>query len=112
MSIGKDSIQKRVAKTTENTEPVVDATAERVETKSATSKKPAAKRTTGTTAGKSAAKSPTKKPAAPKAEDAPAVGTAVMANVSPEVVEKVTGHPENAKVAHVQIGGKMPSYLL
>ncbi len=107
MSIGKDSIQKRVAKTTEAAETVVENAPKAVETKPAAAKKPAAKKT-GTTAAKTVAKTPAKKPATPK----PAVGTAVMANVSPEVVEKVTGHKENSAVKHVQIGGKLPTHLL
>ena len=107
MAIGKSSIEKRVAKTTEET-----ATAEVVtETKAApktAAKKPAAKSSsTAKKPSSTTAKNPaTKKPAAPK------VDTGVLANVSPETVEKVTGHKENAKVEITQIGGKMPTHLL
>lgn len=105
MALGKSSIEKRVAKVAEPTpaeevKPVEAAPA--AEEKPAT-KKPAAKKTTT-----GAKKAPAKKPAAPKAEPT----TGVIANVSPEVVEKVVGHEENAAVEHVQIGAKMPSYLL
>ncbi|MBQ5724595.1 MAG: hypothetical protein IIV80_00425, partial [Clostridia bacterium] len=69
-------------------------------------------------------KAPAKKPAAPKAEapvvapavETPAVtsavDTAVLANVSPETVAAVIGHDEKKPAEKVQIGQKMPSYLL
>lgn len=38
--------------------------------------------------------------------------TAVMGNVAPETVEKVIGHAEGTPSGHVQIGSKMPNYLL
>ena len=113
MALGKASIEKRVAKVAEpaaeeiKAAPVVAAP---VETAKPAAKKPAAKSTANkpaTTAG-GAKKAPAKKPAAPKAEPT----TGVIANVSPEVVEKVVGHEENAAVEHVQIGKKMPNYLL
>ena len=112
MAIGKSSIEKRVAKATEET-----ATAEVVaETKAAVktaapktaAKKPAAK--SSSTAKKSS--STTAKAAATKKPAAPKVDTGVLANVSPETVEKVTGHKENSKVEITQIGGKMPTHLL
>ena len=114
MPIGKDSIQNRVAKTAtpENTEAKAKSPVETTpaEVKPAPKKKAPAK----------------KKPAAPKA-DKPAEeaiqaeksaetpvepATAVLSNVSPETVEAVVGHKENAKVEHVQVGQKMPHYLL
>ena len=66
-------------------------------------------------------KAPAKKPAAPKAEapaveapvaETPVVDTAVLANVSPETVAAVIGHDEKKPSDKVQIGQKMPSYLL
>ena len=38
--------------------------------------------------------------------------TTVMGNVSPEVVEKVTGHPEGQGSRSVQVTEDMPYYLL
>ena len=49
--------------------------------------------------------------AAPVAE-APAVETAVLANVSPETVAAVLGHAEKKPSDKVQVGQKMPHYLL
>ena len=49
--------------------------------------------------------------AAPVAE-APAVETAVLANVSPETVAAVIGHDEKKPADKVQVGQKMPHYLL
>jgi len=42
----------------------------------------------------------------------PVVDTAVLANVSPETVAAVIGHDEKKPSDKVQIGQKMPSYLL
>ena len=108
MPIGKDSIKTRVAKVSA-TEPVAEAPAQEAapasEAKPAAPKKPAAPR----------------KPAAPKAEapvaeapvaETPVVDTAVLANVSPETVAAVIGHDEKKPSDKVQIGQKMPSYLL
>ena len=105
MALGKASIEKRVAKAAEPTAEEVKA----VEATPVEEAKPTPKKTTSpkSTTG-TAKKAPTKKPAAPKAEPT----TGVIANVSPEVVEKVVGHEENAAVEHVQIGAKMPNYLL
>jgi len=130
MPIGKDSIQKRVAKnaTTEPTpvaEPVVEAVEESKPTEpvkkpaapkkpATTQKKPATtkKSTTSTTTKKTTTprKPATKKPAPAETPAEPA--TTVIANISPEVVEKVVGHEEGAATEHVQIGSKMPTYLL
>ena len=49
---------------------------------------------------------------AQKPASAPAVTESVLTNVSPEVVEKVTGHAEGATSDHVQITDRMPDYLL
>jgi hypothetical protein len=106
MALGKASIEKRVAKAAEPAAEEVKAVESapvEVEVKPA-QKKTTTKKTTSCTAKKA----PAKKPAAPKAEPT----TGVIANVSPEVVEKVVGHEENAEVEHVQIGTRMPSYLL
>ena len=126
MPIGKDSITKRVAKTT--TEEKIAP--ELVATVAAAPKAPAKKASTASTAKKTAsttAKKATtaKKPAStatkPKADAtvAPAavveekkVDTAVLANVSPETVAAVIGHKEDEKYEKVQIGGKMPTFLL
>ncbi len=83
-------------------------------------KKPSTKKSTGA-AKKTAAKKP-----APESKTAPVAeptvelpvatatepATAVMGNVAPETVEKVIGHPETTPAEHVQIGHKMPNYLL
>ena len=49
---------------------------------------------------------------AQKPASAPAVTESVLTHVSPEVVEKVTGHAEGATSDHVQITDRMPDYLL
>lgn len=111
MPIGKDSIQKRVAKVEahENIAPELVATTAAAPAKTATPKKTTTKSTTtkSTTAKKPAAK----KPAAPKVEEVK-VETAVLTNVSPETVEKVIGHKEDEKYEKVQIGQKMPTFLM
>ncbi len=128
MPIGKDSITKRVAKTTneENIAPELVAT-----TAAAPAKKAPAKKSTSTakkTATASTEKkiASTKKPAAKKTAptakvvtetltpptEAPVVETAVLANVSPETVAAVIGHKEDEKYEKVQIGQKMPDFLL
>lgn len=73
MSLGKDSIQKRVAAA------------------AAAQKKPAAK------------KAPAKK-AAPK--------TAVVANISPETVEKVIARKESDAIVKISLGEALPPHLL
>lgn len=126
MSIGKDSITKRVAKSTadeKNIAPELVATsaaAPKAEPKKAPAKKAsseAAKKPTASTAKKPAAK----KPAAPKKEtltppteapSTPLVDSTVLANVSPETVAAVTGHKENSGFEKVQVGEKMPVHLL
>ena len=121
MPIGKDSITKRVAKQTEE-KIAPELVATTVAAPKATAKKaPAAstaKKTTSTTQKKTTT---AKKPAAPKAEPvketAPVVEekkveTAVLANVSPETVAAVIGHKEDEKYEKVQIGQKMPDFLL
>ena len=114
MPIGKDSIKTRVAKvsaadTTDTAAlaPVKEtAPAARPKSEaSAESKKPAAPRKSA--ASKAEAPAPQAAPAEPAAVD-----TAVLANVAPETVEAVVGHKEDAKVEHVQVGQKMPNYLL
>ena len=131
MPIGKDSIQKRVAKATE-TAPVEEVKVEAA----APAEKPAAKKTSTAKTTSAGAKKPaapkaaaaktastgtkkatttTKKPAAPKADkpaEAPVVDTAVLANVSPETVAAVIGHDEKKPSDKVKIGQKMPTYLL
>ncbi len=133
MPIGKDSITKRVAKTTteEKIAPELVATTAAAP---APEKKAPAKKTTSTTTKKtstttgakkttstakkttSTAKKPAAKPAEPKAETAPVetpvVETAVLSNVAPETVAAVIGHKEDEKYEKVQIGQKMPDFLL
>ncbi len=125
MPIGKDSIQKRVAKAAPAEAEAPEKVAAPAETpvEAPAEKKPAPRKkapaapkaeSAKTEAPKATApkKAPAKKPAAkaeaPKTEPA----TAVMGNVAPETVEKVVGHAEKAPVEHVQIGAKMPTHLL
>ncbi len=88
---------------------VKPATKKSTTTKSATKKAAPKKSTPAVTAPTEAA--PVEAPATEAAAPA-APTTSVMANVSPETVKAVVGHEENAPVKHVQIGQKMPSYLL
>ena len=126
MPIGKDSIQKRVAKATE-TAPVeevkaeVAAPAEKPAAKKATAAKSASagtEKTATAASGTKKAASGTKKAAAPKttaskAEKKPVeTATAVLSNVAPETVAAVIGHDEKKPADKVQIGQKMPNYLL
>ena len=121
MPIGKDSIKTRVAKVSaeetaaETPAEVKPATAPAK--KAASPKKPAAPKAPkaeGETAKAPAKKAATKKPAAPKAPkaEAPVVETAVLANVAPETVAAVIGHDEKKPADKVQIGQKMPNFLL
>ncbi len=126
MPIGKDSITKRVAKTTteEKIAPELVATTAAAPAKKTASTASTAKKTTTASTEKkttSTAKktTTTAKKTAPKAEpekvapaEAPVVETAVLANVSPETVAAVIGHKEDEKYEKVQIGQKMPSFLL
>ncbi len=48
---------------------------------------------------------------APKKET-PVKASTVVGNVSPKVVEKVTGHPEESKPQVIQVTDDMPYYLL
>ena len=137
MPIGKDSITKRVAKQTPANDIVTETlTPPQTEDKNIapelvatvgvapakTTKKAPAKKTT-TTSKTTASKATTakstaeKKPAAPKKSaskpaEAKTVETTVLANVAPETVEKVIGHKEDEKYEKVQIGQKMPDFLL
>ena len=131
MPIGKDSITKRVAKTT-NEEKIAPELVATTAAAPAPEKKAPAKKTTSTTkktttaAGEkkttSTAKKATstaKKTAVPKAEapiaapvEPPVVETAVLTNVAPETVAAVIGHKEDEKYEKVQIGQKMPDFLL
>ena len=83
MSLGKDSIQKRVAKPAEAAAPAAPKTT-----------KAPAKKTTSTATRKAPVK------------------TAVVSKVAPEVVEKVIGHEEGGKVEMVGLGTELPYYLL
>lgn len=136
MPIGKDSITKRVAKQTpasdivtetltppqtedKNIAPELVATVGVAPAKKTTTAKKSTSTTKKTTTAKTTtAKSTTaKKPAAPKTTaskpvEAKTVETTVLANVAPETVEKVIGHKEDEKYEKVQIGQKMPDFLL
>lgn len=67
---------------------------------------------TQTAASGSVASAQSAPASAQKPASAPAVTESVLTNVSPEVVEKVTGHAEGATSDHVQITDRMPDYLL
>ena len=130
MPIGKDSITKRVAKTTneEKIAPELVATTAAAPVAKAPAKKSTstAKKTATTSTEKKTAstKKPASKKTAPKAKtaketltpptavDEKIVETAVLANVSPETVAAVIGHKEDEKYEKVQIGQKMPDFLL
>ena len=128
MPIGKDSITKRVAKTTTEEKIAPELVATTAAAPAPEKKAPAKKSTTTTkktsaatgtkktasTAKKttSTAKKPAAKPVEPKAETAPVVETAVLSNVAPETGAAVIGHKEDEKYEKVQIGQKMPDFLL
>ncbi len=85
--------------------------------KTATDKPSSAKKTASPV--KKAVPSTTKsdaaaKPKTTKADTKPekTVETTVLANVSPETVKAVIGHGENEKYEKVQLGQKMPDFLL
>ena len=116
MPIGKDSITKRVAKQTEEKiAPELVATVAAAPVEKAPAKKTTTAKKTTSTAKKTAPKAEPAAEAA-KAEAAveatPVVETAVLANVSPETVAAVIGHKEDEKYEKVQIGHKMPDFLL
>ena len=125
MPIGKDSIKTRVAKV------AAEAPAETVQVEAPAEVKPAAKKPAtrkpaapkapkaeGETAAKKPATTTKKAPAVmlqghtDMVGEKTAVDTAVLANVSPETVAAVIGHDEKKPSEKVQIGQKMPSYLL
>ena len=129
MPIGKDSIKTRVAKVaapetiSEEAIPAEVKSAPDSETKPSTPKKKSAPKTSGESAPKTPAK---KKPAAPKAEPTAAPSSvpasaepistepavAVLSNVAPETVEAVVGHKEDKPADKIQVGQKMPHFLL
>ena len=113
MPIGKDSITKRVAKQTPQSEEKIAPELVATTAAAPAKKAPTKKTTTSNTKKTTAAKKPStaKKPAAPKAEAA-SVETTVLANVAPETVAAVIGHNEKEAVEIVQIGEKMPTHLL
>ena len=130
MPIGKDSIQKRVAKATE-TAPAEELKVEAAEMPAAPRKRTTSTATKSTSTGTkkttstgtkktTTAKKPATKADAPKVESPaveapvskPTVDTAVLANVSPETVAAVIGHDEKKPSDKVKIGQKMPTYLL
>ena len=106
MPIGKDSITKRVINAAEP--------APETELPGRTPKKAPAKRKTAPKAAAPApeAEKPVKAAAPVEAPKPAEPTTTVMGNVSPEVVEKVTGHPEGEGEKHVSVTDPMPVYLL
>ncbi len=137
MPIGKDSITKRVAKPASPESTNAPAKKSSPSKTTATEEKNIAPELVATVAAAPAPKkSSAKKPAAPTAKKTvsaakkPAVKvekltpptadqnsemtveTAVLANISPETVKAVIGHAENEKYEKVQIGQKMPDFLL
>ncbi len=141
MPIGKDSIEKRVAKPDAET---VSSTAVETEspdsgkktavksesTASASKKSSSRKSTTGSTASKSSAKktvaddgtaksslkatvtSSTEGDVKNATEVSKKVKSNVLSNIAPETVEKVIGHKEDEKYEKVSIGDDMPYYLM
>ncbi len=122
MPIGKDSITKRVAKSeaptsseTKKTAAKKSATAKKAPT---AAKKPASKPqeekniAPELVATVAAAPAPKKPAAKAPAKTAKKVDSAVLSNVAPETVEAVIGHKEDEKYEKVQIGHKMPDFLL
>ena len=99
--------KKAPAKKATTTSTAKKTTTSAAKKTSSTATKPAtatAKKTT------TAAKKPTVKAEPEKV--APAVETAVLTNVAPETVAAVIGHKEDEKYEKVQIGQKMPDFLL
>ncbi len=119
MPVGKDSIQKRVAKvaapaekveTPDANEGLTTTTEKATPAKTAPKKVAAPKKTTAPKTKKTTAPKAAPAPAAPARTEAPT--TTVLGQVAPETVEKVIGHAESAPTEHIQIGTKMPHYLL
>lgn len=114
MPIGKDSIQKRVAKNTETAkEETPLANIDTVDTKKSAAKKTSA--ANSATAGSSTKKVPASTPSQKKSTRKPlnkVPTTSVIGNISSEVVEKVTGHKEINKVERISITEKLPVHLL
>ena len=119
MPIGKDSIQKRVAKNapaatpaTEVKEPVTESKKEAQAPAKPAAKKSAPKKQTAKKAENAPAKKKTAKKSSAKKAPAKKTATTVIADISPEVVEKTVGHPEGSPKKPVKIGEKLPTYLL
>ena len=115
MPIGKDSIEKRVAKPDAETVSTAKKTNTEHQTDSVKSDSnvSAVKKQTA----KSAAKSSTTKNTAGEKTPAKTKTTAqtksnVLTNVAPETVEKVIGHKEDNKYEKIGIGDDMPYYLM
>lgn len=135
MPVGKDSIRKRVIQTevaptsippheqdvpqnhaSASANVPASASANAEASTPAPAKRPGRPRKT-TSAVPSAVDAPVKtaEMASIPTADTPiptAPATAVVSNISPEVVEKVVGHAESKDVEHVQITDDMPHYLL
>ena len=140
MPIGKDSIEKRVAKpdaeTVSSTAVETESpdsgkkTAVKSESAASASKKSSSRKsTTGSTASKSSAKktvadgtaksslkatvtSSTEGDVKNATEVSKKVKSNVLSNIAPETVEKVIGHKEDEKYEKVSIGDDMPYYLM
>ena len=141
MPIGKDSIEKRVAKPdaetvssaaveTESPDSGKKTAVKSESTASASKKSSSRKSTTGSTASKSSAKktvaddgtaksslkatvtSSTEGDVKNATEASKKVKSNVLSNIAPETVEKVIGHKEDEKYEKVSIGDDMPYYLM
>ena len=131
MPIGKDSIQKRVMQAS-GTAPQAEkapapegaktvSTPEQADAPGTNSaprrpgrprKQPAATAEAGKATEAETTTGTAEAVAATETATATTTTTTVMGNVSPEVVEKVTGHPEGQGSRSVQVTEDMPYYLL
>ena len=124
MPIGKDSIEKRVAKP--DAETVSSAAVETespdsgkktaVKSESTASKSSAKKTVADDGTAKSSLKatvtSSTEGDVKNATEVSKKVKSNVLSNIAPETVEKVIGHKEDEKYEKVSIGDDMPYYLM
>ena len=99
--------KKAPAKKSTSTSTAKKTTTASTAKKTTTAAKPATSTAKKTAA---AAKAPAVK--AEPAKETPVVETAVLTNVAPETVAAVIGHKEDEKYEKVQIGQKMPDFLL
>lgn len=106
---------EKKASATEKKAPATEKKAPAKKTASGTAKKTssAAKKSSASTKKATAKdKTETITLTPPTAVDEKLVDTAVLANVAPETVAAVIGHKEDEKYEKVQLGQKLPSFLL